>query len=84
FVLLYRENKKDKSRFGFVTSTKFDKRATKRNRARRLLREAVRQQLSDIASGYDMMFIARAPLKEAGFEEVSSSLDKVLSKVSLL
>ena len=85
FTILYAPAKDPKSlRFGFVASSKFDKRATQRNRARRLMREAVRKKLPDIKLGYDIILIAKSKIKEANFEEVNSSLDQVLSKISLL
>jgi len=85
FTLIHARAKDPESlRFGFVASTKFDKRAVSRNRARRLLREAVRKHLPDIKRGRDIILVARERIKEASVEEVSSSLDKVLSKISLL
>lgn len=85
FTLLYAPTKDPMDlRFGFVASSKLDKRATQRNRARRLMREAVRKRLSEIEPGYDIILIAKNKIKEAGLAEVSSSLDQVLSKISLL
>lgn len=85
FTLLYAPAKgKVTSRFGFVASTKFDKRAVVRNRARRLMREAIRRRLDDIRSGFDIVLIAKGPIKDAKLHEVSASLDQLLSKVHLL
>jgi len=85
FTLLYAPAKDSATlRFGFVASTKFDKRAVVRNRARRLLREAVRVHLSRIKPGHDLVLIARKGVKEVSSAEVSASLNQILSKVSLL
>lgn len=85
FTLLYAPAKDPKNlRFGFVASSKFDQRATQRNRARRLLREAVRKELPDMRMGYDIILITKNKMKGARFEEVGSSLNQVLSKISLL
>lgn len=73
-----------RTRFGFVASLKFDKRAARRNRARRLLRAAVRSLWPQIKPGYDVVVVARPPVKEADFEEVCAEINKVLSKISLL
>jgi len=85
FTLLYAPAKNPQNlRFGLVASSKLDKRATQRNRARRLMREAIRKRLTDTKQGYDIILIAKNKIKGAKFEEVSSSFDQVLSKVSLL
>ena len=85
FTLLYAPTKDSGIlRFGFIASTKFDKRAVVRNRARRILREAVREHLPQIKLGYDLVLIARREVKEASSAEVSASLNQILSKISLL
>ena len=85
FVFLYAPAKdRSVSRFGFVASTKFDKRAVARNRARRLLREAVRERLEMIKPGFDIILIAKKPIKDVKFQKVSASFHQVLSKVSLI
>ncbi len=69
------------SRFGFIASKKFDKRAVARNRARRLLREAVRHHLPKIKDSYDIVLIAKHPIKDANYEDVNASFNKILPKV---
>ncbi len=68
-------------RFGFVISTKIDKRATVRNRIKRLLREAVRAKLSRIPEGFDLVFVVRPKIVGQSYEEVRAEVDQVLSKV---
>lgn len=85
FSLVYLTTKDPKDlRIGFIASTRLDKRATQRNRARRLLREAIRPQLPRLKTGYDIILIAKGRIKEARLEEVCFSLNQVLSKISLL
>lgn len=43
------------SRFGFVVGVKLFKKANKRNKAKRLMREAVRLNLGKIKSGFDII-----------------------------
>lgn len=70
------------SRFGFITSKRLGK-AVRRNRAKRLLREAVRRNLSHISVGWDCVFIARAPLPEATFAETEAAVTQLLKRASL-
>ena len=85
FTLLYAPAKdRSVSRFGLVASTKFDKRAVVRNRARRLLREAVRERLEVIKPGFDIILIAKKPIKDVKFQKVGAAFDQVLSKTPLL
>lgn len=69
-------------RFGFVVSTKIDKRATVRNRIKRLLRRAVRERLERIPDGFDIVFVVRASIVGKDYEEIGSEVDKILSKIS--
>ena len=69
------------SRIGFIASKKLDKRAVKRNRARRLMREVIRDYLGKIKQGYDIILIARPPIKDADYKEVNASFNKILPKV---
>ena len=70
------------SRFGFVISKKIDKRATTRNRIKRLLREAIRARLEKIPDGFDIVIVVRPSIVGKSYEEVNSEFNKVLSKVS--
>lgn len=86
FILLYYQNRNSKgakqpSRYGFIASKKFDKRAVVRNRARRLLRETIRQHLPNLKDNYDIVLIAKRPIKDASFQEVNASFNKILPKV---
>jgi len=71
------------SRFGFVISTKVDKRATVRNRIKRLLRQAIRERLEKIPEGLDFVLVVRPNIVGKNYEEVSAAVDQVLSKVSI-
>jgi len=58
--------------------------AVKRVRARRLIREAVRPRLSEIADGWDLLFIARSALSSASFQEVDRAVAQLLSRAQIL
>ena len=70
------------SRFGFVISKKIDKRAVVRNRIKRLLRQAVRENLEKIPEGFDIVFVVRPNIVGKSYEEINIEFNKVLSKVS--
>lgn len=71
------------SRFGFSVSKRVG-RAVIRNLVRRRVREAVRLRLSDIAPGYDVVFIARLPVAQATYRQIESSVDQLLRLTGLI
>ena len=58
--------------------------AVKRNRAKRLLREAVRTLIPSLASGWDLLLIARPALVTASLFEVSDALISLLHRAKLI
>ena len=73
----------DKIRVG-VTAGKTTGNAVHRNRAKRLLREAMRPLLPSLASGWDLILIARPALVTATLTETRSALANVLRRAKLL
>lgn len=57
-VIYILKNKKGINRAGITTSKKIGK-AVMRNRARRIIRESVRQIEDKLPQGYDFIFVAR-------------------------
>ncbi len=52
--------------------------AVKRNRVKRLIREAVRLRMPDLVSGWNLVFIARKPIAEAKFVDVQGAVEQLL------
>lgn len=71
------------SRFAFIVSKKIDKRATERNRIRRLLRESIQQVLPQIAA-CDGVFIARKNIATLAQTDARTLVLDVLRKANLL
>ena len=82
-VLKWVKNDLSYSRFGIVVSLKIDKRATRRNKIKRRLREIIRSHLDCIKSGYDFLIIARNGIKDKKFKNLKSSFLKLLKKANL-
>ena len=71
------------SRCGFAVSKRVGT-AVVRNRIRRRLREITRAQWSDVPPGWDVVFAAREPLREADFSEIRDAVDTLLRRARLL
>lgn len=70
------------SRFGFSVSKRVGG-AVVRNLVRRRVSEVVRLQLPDIATGYDVVFVARTPVAQAAYSQIENSVDRLLRLASL-
>ncbi len=76
-------NRRDTVRVGVVVSKRLGK-AVRRNRIRRLIREAVRVLCRRLRSGWDLVIIARSRMTEARFAEVQAALEEALTRAGLL
>jgi len=57
--------------------------AVQRNRAKRLLREAMRMLLPAIRPGWDLILIARQPLPGATYQQVQAALSQLIRRADL-
>ena len=81
--LLFLPNNLPQTRIGIVVSKKNLKKATDRNRIRRLLRETLRLQMAKIKPGMDIVIHSRFK-KEATFKEITALMADLLKKSRLL
>ena len=72
------------TRIAVVAGLSASKRAVLRNRAKRLIREALRKNLRAVVSGADVVVTARAAIVGKTYEEVEDSLGFALRKLGLL
>jgi ribonuclease P protein component len=82
-ILIVASSGLESSRFGFAAGRSVGK-AVDRNRAKRLLREAVRKHLNLIRPGWDCLFIARQATAEANYEAVDEAVKQLLQRSALL
>lgn len=77
------KNELESSRFGFVVSKKFSKKAVLRNKIRRRLAELVRIKLPKIKKGIDVVIVVMPEFKIKDFWEVEEIVDKLFEKAKI-
>lgn len=82
-VLQFNENQLEQTRIAVIASRKIGN-AVKRNRARRLLREASRKFYPEIQTGWDILLTARSPITKAHYPAVEAALQNLFNKADLL
>jgi len=82
-VLIVQNNDQPYVRVG-VAAGKTVGTAVHRNRAKRLLREAMRSLIPDSASGLDLILIARPALVSATFDNTQRALLNLLQRAKIL
>ena len=82
-VLIVQSNNQPRVKIG-VAAGRTVGTAVYRNRAKRLLREAMRTLLPDIASGLDLILIARPGLVSATLEDTRRALLNLLQRARIL
>lgn len=79
----YLPNRRTASRFVVVVGLKVHKKATKRNRSKRQIREVLRKHLGEIRSGFDVLVLVRPEILEKSFQEIEKALLYALDGVGL-
>lgn len=82
-VLVARTSETDHLRVG-VTAGKASGSAVHRNRAKRMLREAIRPRLPELKPGWDLILIARPALVSASLDETRAALITLLHRAGIL
>jgi ribonuclease P protein component len=82
-VLISLRNDLPITRVGISAARSIGK-AVRRNRAKRRLREAMRLLLPDIASGWDVVVIARPETADAEWNQLRTAVHELLQRSGLL
>ena len=80
FTKIYQDSE---LKIGFSVSKKNGK-AHERNLIKRRLRAAAKEYLTEISRGYDLVFLARAPIKKANYQEIKRDMSYLLKKSGVL
>ncbi len=78
------ENHLKHSRFGFIVSNKFAKKAATRNLIKRRLRAAVLFLLEDIKTGFSVAVWPKTALKKSSYQALLSNFKNLLIKNDIL
>lgn len=81
-VIFFKKNYLDYSRVAFLASKKVGN-AVKRNRARRIMKEAYRNIEGFSIDGYDIIFIARNTIDNKKCFEVQKSMKSALKRAAI-
>ncbi|MFA5087009.1 MAG: ribonuclease P protein component [Candidatus Paceibacterota bacterium] len=73
-------NSKNVSRIGFVVSKKISNKAVVRNKVKRRLRAAAKEELKNYLPGYDMVIVTLPAIKNADYKEIKKDVSLVFKK----
>ena len=79
-VVRFVPNARDHDRFGISTGRRLGG-AVQRNRLRRRVREILRQIPNETGHGWDILIVARPASTNATFDELRSSLERLLGVI---
>ncbi len=82
-VLIFAATRRQDKKIGFAVGKKIGN-AVVRNRVKRRLREAVTPLLPELMPGYRLIFIARAPIAEASYRDIVSTVRRLVIKAGVI
>jgi len=72
------------SRFGFIISSKIHKKAVKRNRAKRLLSEAVLEIAPKMKTSFDVVFLAKKGIIDTDLKKIKTEVKRLFKKAGMV
>lgn len=78
--------KKDQpqTQIGFIVSAKICRLAVGRNKLKRQLRQALKPYLTQLRSNYEIIILAKVPLKNMSFAQIQTHLQSLLKQARLI
>ncbi|MCX8061182.1 MAG: ribonuclease P protein component [Anaerolineales bacterium] len=83
FVLIVNPNSTGRVRVGVAAGRSIGN-AVQRNRAKRRLRASIQPFLEQIRDGYDLVILARKPILQAKFVQITKAMAKILIEQQLI
>jgi len=84
FQFIVLKSAADVSRFAVFVPARIDKRATVRNRSKRLVREAIRRLLPEVAGGWDVVVVVKRDLSAMKQSQALEQLKAILAQAKVL
>ena len=84
FFLKVSPNDLEISRFGFVVRKAVDKRATARNRIKRVLRSCIEEMLDEFLPGQDLLFMLKGSILEMKRQDLYNEVHTLFKEKQLL
>lgn len=83
-IAVYQRGDKNPPKFGFIVSNKISPDAVQRNRIKRALKEAIRQNWIDVVYGLDAVFLAKPVSLRKSTVELMQETVSTLRKIKIL
>ncbi len=83
FILRYIKNNEENSKFAFVISKKVSKKAVDRNLIKRRMSEIIRKNISNIKSGYNIIFFAKSGVLKLDYIKIQEELIFIIKRSKL-
>lgn len=81
FTVIYAKQNFSAGRFGFVVTKSIDKRATVRNRLRRLVRAAIEEKWLEKSKGRDFLFIIKPAIVAIQKNAIRQKVDYIMKNI---